>query len=171
MCQNNLNSLPGIRTAGFRREPTLFSCMLFPAPAFVLFFSLVYRIEVISQNLNTHLWLFRNSRVSLLFHALLKNRNTSQLSKIELLLRKSESCCFHPGSADVVVRLSSRIIIGMKTPRALPTCQVDGLGRVFPAAQGKAAQCSERCTFSQFELHCSLTAALQTVWRKERDLT
>lgn len=36
--------------------------------------------------------------------------------KIELLLRKSESCCFLPGSAaDVVVRLSSRIISGENT--------------------------------------------------------
>lgn len=54
---------------------------------------------------------------------------------------------------------SAVVSLAAKTPRALPTCQVDGLGRVFPAAQGKAAhwvQCTLHIqpVWTPLQSHC-----------------
>lgn len=85
-------------------------------------------------------------------------------TRIELLLRKSESC-FHPGSSDVVVQLDSHIISGKSTAC---TCQVDGLYRVFRSG---STECRTCCKFSLFQLHGSLTARLHLARRKEEGKT
>lgn len=76
-----------------------------------------------------------------------------------LLLRKSESCCFHPGSADVAAQLRSRIISGEST-----ACTSSVPGRRFRPGVWRRLQwwqnngCSALCEFSRFQCHCGLTA-------------